>query len=437
MPNLDALFSDFIVVRQCTEFLCQNLLLEDYHLQPVADVSPAKWHLAHTSWFFEQFILQDVQNYTCFHPQYNYLFNSYYESVGKRWDRAARGDLSRPAVETIYQYRAHVQEAIAAALPRFSERQLQLLQLGMHHEQQHQELLLTDLKYSLGLNPLFPALQTKAAKPSLLRHRADGEHKISENWFEIPAGVYWVGFSEAEPFKAEPSLSVDFSFDNERGAHRVFINPCEIATQTVTQREYLAFLEAGGYTRPEFWLSDGWDWCQREQIQAPLHWHFQDNAWWNYTLSGLQPLDLDAPVTHLSFFEADAYARFCGARLPTEFEWEVAVQLLQPQNPFTEAQHSPFLESGYWQPVPYGGFWGNVWEWTASAYLPYPGFEVAEGAVGEYNGKFMNGQYVLRGGSCATPHAHIRATYRNFFMPEKRWQFTGLRLARSLKEKSC
>lgn len=405
MPDLKNHFS---AVRHYTEHLCHSLLLEDYHLQPIDDVSPPKWHLAHTSWFFETFILKDFQDYTCFHPQYNFLFNSYYETVGPRWQRAARGDLSRPPVSEIYAYRQAVNAALEARYAQLSPEQLALLELGIHHEQQHQELLLTDIKYSLGLNPLFPAL---FSQPEPLPTKP----VAPPDWLSISEGVYEIGHGESS-----------FCFDNEKGRHRVFIEPCALATQTVSNGEYLDFIRTGGYKESRHWLSDGWEWIHREQVNAPLHWHFHNGAWWTYTLYGLVPLDLDAPVTHVSYFEADAYARAQGCRLPTEFEWEVAAR----QYAATSHATGPFLEAQQWQPTPGSGFLGNVWEWTSSAYLAYPGFEQAPGAVGEYNGKFMNGQYVLRGGSCMTPESHIRDSYRNFFMPDKRWQFTGIRLAR-------
>lgn len=410
----------FLAVREYTAFLCNPLLLEDYHLQPIDDVSPPKWHLAHTSWFFETFILKDFSDYTCFNPHYDFLFNSYYETVGPRWQRAARGDLSRPPVADIYAYRAAVTAAIEKRYAQLSPRQLELLELGIHHEQQHQELLLTDLKYSLGINPLFPALLTEPPPP--LTTDAQLPTPETSAWHAIPSGVYTIGHE-----------GDTFCFDNEKGRHQVFINPCEIALQPVTNREYLAFIASGGYRNTRYWLADGWDWIHAEKITAPLHWHERNGEWFNFTLYGLIPLDLDAPVTHISYFEADAYARSLGVRLPTEFEWEVAVQ--QCSASLTEKNPAHFLASNQWQPVAHAGFFGNVWEWTSSAYLPYPGFEQAPGAVGEYNGKFMNGQYVLRGGSCATPVSHIRHTYRNFFMPDKRWQFTGIRLARCVKEK--
>jgi ergothioneine biosynthesis protein EgtB len=408
----------FLAVREYTAFICQHLLLEDYHLQPIDDVSPPKWHLAHTSWFFETFILKDFSDYICFDPHYNFLFNSYYETVGPRWQRAARGDLSRPPVADIYAYRTAINTAIQQRYDQLSPRQLDLLELGIHHEQQHQELLLTDLKYSLGINPLFPAL----LKPP--PRSAPPPPPAQAAWHRIPEGVYSIGHE-----------GQSFHFDNEKGRHQVFINPCEVALQPVTNREYLAFMASGGYTHSRHWLSDAWDWIHTEKITAPLHWHQRDGEWFTFTLYGLTPLDLDAPVTHISYFEADAYARSHGVRLPTEFEWEVAAQ--QCEGSLSEHNTAHFLESQQWQPVAHAGFFGNVWEWTSSAYLPYPGFAQAPGAVGEYNGKFMNGQYVLRGGSCVTPISHIRPTYRNFFMPDKRWQFTGIRLARCVKEQSC
>ncbi len=406
-----SLLNRFVATRQHTENLCKHLLLEDYHLQPTEDVSPPKWHLAHTTWFFEEFILAQFKDYQRVHSEYAFLFNSYYESVGTRWQRAARGDLSRPPVADIYAYRHQVNGAIERYFEQLSHPQRQLLELGLHHEQQHQELLLTDLKYSLGLNPMHPVYVPQTPP----EHTEAEAMAAPVQWLNLPEGVYEVGYEGSE-----------FAFDNELNRHKVYINPCEIASRPVSNREYLAFIETGGYQAFEHWLSDGWDWVQSEHIIAPLHWHKKSDGWHRYTLQGLIPLDLDAPVTHISYFEADAYARHRGLRLPTEFEWEVATQLYEP----APAEQNHTVEKNYWEPVPHTGFFGNVWEWTHSAYLTYPGFRQSPGAVGEYNGKFMNGQYVLRGGSCVTPLDHIRATYRNFFMPDKRWQFTGVRLVR-------
>ncbi|MCU0450010.1 MAG: ergothioneine biosynthesis protein EgtB [Bernardetiaceae bacterium] len=395
MLSLTELAPQFAQVRQRSLAICQHLAPEDFVVQPVVDVSPAKWHLAHTTWFWELFVLQKyLPVYAIFHDDFSYFFNSYYETVGKRVLRADRGNMTRPTTEQVKQYRAHVDEHLPRlwelarqwpAEPRASL--AQLVALGLHHEQQHQELLVTDLKYILGHNPLLPQVPLV---PEGLPPTPAGPLR----WLAGLAGVQSIGF-------AGPG----FCFDNELGRHRVFLEPYQIANRLVTNGEYLAFMQAGGYGHFAHWLADGWDWVRAYQVQAPLYWHQVDGQWHAYDpATGLQPLDLAAPVAHVSFYEADAYARWCGARLPTEAEWETAAPELN---------------------------WGARWEWTNSAYLPYPGFNPAPGAVGEYNGKFMVNQMVLRGASVATPPGHSRASYRNFFPPDKRWQYTGIRLAKS------
>jgi ergothioneine biosynthesis protein EgtB len=398
-------------VRQLSEHLCQPLVTEDYVIQSMPDVSPPKWHLAHTTWFFETFLLSPhLADYQVFHPQFGYLFNSYYEAVGKRHPRPQRGLLSRPTVEEIYRYRAYVDEAMRLLLSQLHESALEsLILLGLHHEQQHQELLLTDIKHILSINPLHPAYRADLASV--------GEAvAATEQWLDYPGGLYSIG-----------QAGERFAFDNESPRHQVYLQDYYLASRLVTNGEYLEFIQAGGYHQPEHWLAEGWATVQVEQWQAPLYWEQIDGTWWILSLSGLRPVNLDEPVCHVSFYEAEAYARWAGKRLPTEAEWEVAAVQVPLQG--------NFLESGCLHPCPASSvtrpdqMFGDVWEWTQSAYLSYPGFQPAAGAVGEYNGKFMCNQMVLRGGSCVTSASHIRSTYRNFFPPSTRWQFSGIRLA--------
>ncbi|MCX2476190.1 ergothioneine biosynthesis protein EgtB [Pedobacter sp. MC2016-05] len=380
------LSEEYLLIRKHSEEICEPLQTEDYVVQPIVDVSPPKWHLGHTTWFFETFILKPFSpEYQEFNPDYNYVFNSYYETVGARVIRTDRGNLSRPSVNEVYQYRAYVDEAMAKLLScPVDEKLTELLHLGFNHEQQHQELLLTDIKYILGNNPLFPVYDINWKDKSL---PASETQMIA-----IAEGVYEVGYS-----------GNGFCFDNELSRHKVYLQNFAISTALVTNGEYLDFIEAGGYKNFSLWHSEGWDWVNNNQIVAPMYWSKMDDAWFNYTLNGLQSIDLKAPATHVSYYEAYAFASWKGLRLPTEFEWEIAAQQLN---------------------------WGSRWEWTESAYLPYPGFSKAPGALGEYNGKFMVNQKVLRGASVATPLGHERSTYRNFFHPHLRWQFTGIRLAK-------
>lgn len=400
--------------RQLSEHICQPLQIEDYVIQSMADVSPPKWHLAHTTWFFETFLLVPyLANYQVFHPQYGYLFNSYYETVGQRHPRPQRGLLSRPSVEEVYQYRAYVDAAMRSLLSQSADcpEVVALVELGLHHEQQHQELLLTDIKHILALNPLRPAYRVDLQQPELAS-------AAKEQWLDYPGGLYAIGYD-----------GHDFAFDNENPRHQVYLEDYWLAARLVTNAEYLEFVQAGGYTKPEYWLSEGWATAQTQQWQAPLYWEQIERSWWVMTLGGMRPLQESEPVCHVSFYEADAYARWAGKRLPTEAEWEVAADSVPLKG--------NLLESELLHPAPATGITrpdqllGDVWEWTQSAYLPYPGFKPATGAVGEYNGKFMCNQMVLRGGSCVTPSNHIRATYRNFFPASTRWQFSGIRLADS------
>jgi ergothioneine biosynthesis protein EgtB len=401
-------------VRRLTDRLCEPLEVEDYGLQSMPDCSPPKWHLAHTTWFFETFVLAEYEpGFRPHHPQFRYLFNSYYEAVGDRWPRPARGLLSRPTVAEVSAYRRAVDGRVAALLEAADVATLAavvpLVEQGLNHEQQHQELLLTDLKHALGLNPLRPAYAPPDAGPS-------SEAGTPLRWVDHPAGVRWVGHA-----------GDGFAFDNESPRHRVFVESFGIAARPVTAGEFLAFVEDGGYDRPTLWLSDGWAARQQKGWSAPLYWERTSDGWSAFTLRGQRPLDPAEPVCHVSFYEADAYARWAGARLPTEAEWEAAAGGREVAGNFLDAgRFHPAADAGT------GQFFGDVWEWTASPYTAYPGYRPAAGALGEYNGKFMCNQLVLRGGSCATPAGHVRPTYRNFFPPDARWQFSGLRLAKDL-----
>lgn len=398
-------------VRRSTERLCEPLATEDYVLQSMPDASPVKWHLAHTSWFFETFVLAvSLPGYEPFHPQFGFLFNSYYNAVGPRWSRPQRGLLSRPTVAEVYRYRAYVDEQMARLFRSAADEVRAVIELGIHHEQQHQELLVTDLKHALALNPLHPVYRERPADTGLA--------PPPPGWVSFPEGLVWIGHE-----------GPGFAFDNERPRHRVFGRGFRLANRLVTNEDYLAFLADGGYERPELWLSDGWAVRQAQDWTAPLYWRRQGTAWAVWTLAGLRPLEPAEPVCHVSFYEADAFARWRGCRLATEAEWEVAAA-----GPL--AGH--FLESGRFHPAarlaaddggPLYQLVGDVWQWTASPYVGYPGYRPAAGALGEYNGKFMCNQLVLRGASCATPRSHARRTYRNFFAPDARWQFSGIRLA--------
>jgi ergothioneine biosynthesis protein EgtB len=389
--------------RRLTLDLAAPLSDADATIQPFPDASPAKWHLAHTTWFFETFVLRDyVQDYEAFDDRFAFLFNSYYEAEGQRHARPKRGMLSRPTLDEVRDWRGRVDEALDRALPSLSPEVLDLIELGINHEQQHQELLLTDILATFAENPIKPAYAQ--LDPSACY----ATEKLS--FQPGRTGIVEIGARET-----------GFAFDCERPRHRVFLHPHSLASRRVTNGEWAEFIADGGYSRATLWLSEGWDWVQRERIGAPLYWQCDGTA---FTLAGRREIDRTAPVAHVSFYEADAFARWAGARLPTEAEWES----------FAESA-DPFLGNQLDQaeavlPKPGGGIFGDTWEWTASAFLAYPGFAPAEGAVGEYNGKFMSGQFVLKGASCATPRGHSRASYRNFFPPSARWQFTGLRLAR-------
>jgi ergothioneine biosynthesis protein EgtB len=412
---------DYARVRAFTESLCEGLAAEDYVVQSMADVSPTKWHLAHTSWFFEAFLLTPhLPRYKPLNPAYHYLFNSYYVQAGERHCRAQRGYLSRPTVREVMAYRAHVDRAMEDLLGggrELSEDVRQLVTLGLHHEQQHQELMLTDIKHVFSVNPLRPVYRRAEAR------KAGAIAPL--RWIAFESGVRQIGHEGS-----------GFSFDNETPRHREFVEPFEIASRLVTNGEFLEFMEAGGYQRPELWLAAGWDAVQKNQWSEPFYWEKRDGKWQVFTLHGMQHVDENEPLSHVSYFEADAFARWKGVRLPTEFEWEVAARGVPVAGNLVESgllhPHplipSPVREEGE-RPLQ---MFGDVWEWTRSQYTPYPGFQPAAGAVGEYNGKWMCNQFVLRGGSCATSITHIRSTYRNFFAPEATWQFMGIRLARDV-----
>ncbi len=410
------LWNRYRAVRARTERLCGPLSAEDCAVQAIEDVSPPKWHLAHTAWFFETFLLgRFAEGYEPVHPGYGYLFNSYYVGVGPRHVRAQRGLLTRPSLDDVLAYRRVVDGRMAELFSSVEEASwagaAQLVELGLNHEQQHQELLLTDVKFNLSLNPLLPAYDPDLPAPPT----ADPD----PSWLELEPGLVEVGHG-----------GDGFAYDNEGPRHRAFLSPFALRDTPVTAGEYLAFVEDGGYRQPRWWLSDGWAEVERSGWEAPLYWRREGERWREFTLGGLRDLDSGAPVTHVSHYEADAYARWAGARLPTEFEWEATVAALG-----ADPARGHFADDGFLQPAGRRAadglhqLFGDVWEWTASAYLPFPGYRPPEGAVGEYNGKFMSGQMVLRGGSVASPRGHLRASYRNFFPPDRRWQFASLRLA--------
>lgn len=419
-PVVEDLCARFEAVRARTLALCAPLSVEDMALQSMPDASPVKWHLAHTTWFFETFVLSALgDGYRPHHPDFEQLFNSYYRAVGKPHDRARRGLLSRPSLDEVLAYRAHVDgamaERFASARVAGTPAVLAVAELGLHHEQQHQELILTDVKHALAQSPLRPAYRTPRAEPP-----ARATVAPAASFVEFAGGLSDIGHDG----KA-------FAFDNEGPRHRRWLEPFALATRPVTNGEWLAFMADDAYRRPELWLSIGFDTAERERWEAPGYWEREGDSWLHFSLEGLRPIDLAAPVCHVSHYEADAFARWAGARLAGEDEWEVAAAGLPVAGNFADtgdlaprpASHSAGLEQLY----------GDVWEWTSSAYAPYPGYRPAAGALGEYNGKFMSGQMVLRGGSCFTPEGHVRPTYRNFFPPAARWQMSGLRLAKDLR----
>ncbi|WP_083566790.1 ergothioneine biosynthesis protein EgtB [Pandoraea thiooxydans] len=416
-PGTSMLAQRFAVVRRASIDLCAGLTEADMTVQSMDDASPLKWHLAHTTWFFETFLLIPCSpNYSPFSADFAFLFNSYYEAAGPRHPRPLRGLLTRPTLPEVLAYRAHVDDAMAFLIEAAQDdATLALIDLGLHHEQQHQELMLTDVLHLFAQNPLRPVY--RAANPAQPATAAPVLGDLHD-WVAVNGGRFTVGHD-----------GNGFAFDCEGPSHDVLLRDFALAAQPVTNAQWCAFIDDGGYRNPALWLSDGWQTVQREAWEAPLYWERRDDRWWRMTLHGMHPLDAHAPVSHVSYFEADAFARWAGKRLPTEFEWEVAAR--------GTATHGHFADSLWLDPLSGANasaarlrqMFGSVWEWTASPYMSYPGFRPAAGAVGEYNGKFMCGQFVLRGGSCVTPAGHIRATYRNFFYPHQRWQFTGLRLA--------
>ncbi len=408
-----ALADHYRTVRRFTESLCEPLAVDDYVIQSMPDASPVKWHLAHTAWFFETFVASRcLPDYRPFHPQFGFLFNSYYEAEGPRWPRPERGLLSRPTVAEVFRYRAYVDEHMTRVLTTACGIEAApTILLGINHEQQHQELLITDLKHAWSGNPLHPVYREALADPGV---------PPPMRWLDFAGGLVWIGHDGPE-----------FAFDNESPRHRVFVHPYRIASRLVTNAEYLEFIADGGYERAELWLSDGWAARHARRRTAPLYWNRRGAEWSIVTMAGLGPLNPAEPVCHVSYYEADAFARWAGARLPTEAEWESAAAGI--------ALAGHFIEAGRFHPAagtasddrgPLYQLYGDVWQWTASPYTAYPGYRPLPGALGEYNGKFMCNQMVLRGASCATPRSHARRTYRNFFPPDARWQFSGIRLAR-------
>jgi len=402
----------FLEIRRQTQRLAEPLSEADLTVQAAEFASPGKWHLAHTSWFFEEFVLRELGKVFPQSDDYRYMFNSYYEAIGQRHPRAMRGLITRPSLQEVLAYRAYIDETVAHALEQGVSPELaQTVTLGLHHEQQHQELFLTDILYTLAQNPLHPAAYS-------IPHHEPSTATLPSSMVSFDGGLHTVGH-EGE----------GFGFDNEFPQHKVYLQAYQLASDLVTNGDWLEFIRDGGYGNPLLWLADGWAEVQAQRWQMPLYWIERDGDYYSMTLYGLLPVNPAAPVTHVSYYEAEAYARWAGQRLPTEIEWEVAARQQDIHGHFSHSacyRPLPAKESGH----PLRQLYGTVWEWTASPYVAYPGFKPNGGAVGEYNGKFMNGQYVLRGGSCATPAGHIRASYRNFFYPQQRWQFNGVRLAK-------
>ena len=417
------LAKDYQRVRGLSEAIAAPLAAEDCVIQSMPDVSPTRWHLAHTTWFFETFLLNQQADYQTFSDDFDYLFNSYYNTVGAQFPRAQRGLLSRPTVDEVFQYRQYVDRSLLKQLEsvELTPQQTAVIEIGLNHEQQHQELMLTDIKHVLSCNPLFPVYAETSLPKCSVSERA--------TYVRFDGGLCEIGHE-----------GTGFAFDNESPRHQEFVRPFQLSDRLVTAGEYLQFMEDGGYQQPHWWLSLGWQRVSDEGWRAPLYWHRKDGTWFHFTLSGLQPIDLNSPVCHVSYFEADAYARWAGGRLPTEAEWEIAAAGIPIEGNFADQSiaagrtihpmASESLKSAGSASPALSQMFGDSWEWTCSPYTAYPGYAPPQGALGEYNGKFMCGQYVLRGGSCATPVGHIRRSYRNFFPPSARWQFSGIRLAR-------
>lgn len=411
----DHILETYNKVRAFTHHLVEPLETEDFVIQPMENTSPTKWHLAHTSWFFETFVLEKFQpGFKSLHPQYAYFFNSYYLQTGVPFSRANRGLLSRPTVKEVFEYRSYVDEQVALFIESCNEElwkeAAQVMEIGINHEQQHQELILTDLKYLLAQNPLLPIYKDQVI--------AEFKPVYPINWIKFEEGIVEIG-----------SKGSEFTYDNEHPRHRAFVQDYELADRLITNQEYLEFMNDGGYKRSELWLDEGWSKVNSEEWNSPLYWFKREEEWFNFTLSGARPIESNEPVTHISYFEADAFARWKDCRLPTEQEWEHASKNIEVKG--------NFVDDDTFHPIPKKGegsalkqMYGDAWEWTQSSYSPYPGYKPLPGALGEYNGKFMANQYVLRGGSCATSKSHIRKTYRNFFHTDARWQFTGIRLAK-------
>lgn len=417
--RLEAILSRFQSVRLKTEELCRPLTHEDYIVSVTSDTSPPKWHLAHSTWFFENFVLKKLKpSYEPYRNEFNFLFNSYYKRLGLYLSKDKRNVLSRPTIQEVYEYRKNITNRVVNEVSKLDEKKLSeiydVIELGINHEQQHQELLLMDIKRNFYENPL---------RPKYSPDHSHGPFESSQvEWHNLPSGMSEIGV---------PKDSKEFAFDNEKDKHGQWIESCMISSHLISNGEYFNFVEEGGYENPLLWLSDGWDMKEKEGWKAPLYWEKEGTNWWVFTLGGMMPLDPAAPVVHVSYYEAMAFARWKGARLPTEFEWETAAKM--------ESSESDFLENGYYEPEPpqedhnlFSQIHGGLWEWTQSAYLPYPRFEKFHHGLSEYNEKFMVNQMVLRGGSCVTPRSHYRPTYRNFYYPHMRWQYAGIRLAKDL-----
>lgn len=415
----ETLIERFNAIRNFSSYLVEPLEIEDFVVQAMDNTSPAKWHLAHVSWFYETFVLEKaIKGYKSLHPQYSYIFNSYYLQTGEPHARSKRGLLTRPTVRQVFEYRDYVNKEILGFLEDATEEELDefgpVIEIGNHHEQQHQELLLTDIKYTFAQNPLYPRYRDIES--------SEGRSPGNLNWYKFDEGVYEIGNDGDE-----------YTYDNEHPRHRRFLESFELSDRLISNAEYIQFMEDGGYERSELWLDDGWAAVNKKEWNSPLYWVRKDNEWHNYTLGGLRKVNPHEPVTHVSYYEADAFARWAGARLPGEDEWEVAAGSRPIDGNFVEKKeyHPRPLQKDR-NGLKLKQMYGDVWEWTKSAYEPYPGYKPLPGALGEYNGKFMVNQYVLRGGSCATSESHIRKTYRNFFYPDARWQFNGIRLARTV-----